>query len=166
MPPPSTWISASPRFDRLSDAEICDAVAMLLHMSVAPPCAVAESLCRRCLKLHNNTGEHAHTCLTASSDPHSHFRARVQRVRLFDVRACDVDACGRLARWQLAWARVRTLSGDLDAGLQEHSGSAQCCTLRTCKCAASHSFAAAAKIYYMNFIRTFLSGPLRSFFAY
>ena len=33
----SAWISASPRFDKLSDAVVCDAVAMLLHLGVAPP---------------------------------------------------------------------------------------------------------------------------------
>jgi hypothetical protein len=63
----SAWISANPRFDKLSDGEICDAVAMLLHLSVAPPCAVVESRCRRCSKLQSDTGEHAHTCLNGTA---------------------------------------------------------------------------------------------------
>ncbi len=49
------------RVSQLSDAEICNAVAMLLHLSGAPPCAVSESLCI-CLKLQSDTGGHAHTC--------------------------------------------------------------------------------------------------------
>ena len=63
----SAWISANPRFEKLSDGEICDAVAMLLHLSVAPSCAVSESRCRCCAKLQSNTGEHAHTCINGTA---------------------------------------------------------------------------------------------------
>ena len=63
----SAWISANPRFEKLSDGEICDAVAMLLHLSVAPPGAVSESRCRCCAKLQSSTGEHAHTCINGTA---------------------------------------------------------------------------------------------------
>ncbi len=87
----SAWISANPRFDKLSDGEICDAVAMLLHLSVAPPCAVSESLCQRCAKLQSDTGEHAHTCLNGSAKQQRAREMATTAAKAFRTAGCHVE---------------------------------------------------------------------------